>query len=88
MMNEVNKLIWPSPGGIGLIEDAAWRQTVDIAKSAKNAEGQTVIKDEPDKDAYSNDYVTKAHELLKAQNIDINGSGFTPITVELKEGGA
>jgi NitT/TauT family transport system substrate-binding protein len=88
MMNEVNKLIWPSPGGIGLIEEAAWRQTVDIAKSAKNAEGQTVIKDEPDKTAYSNDYVTKAHEVLKGQNIDINGSGFTPITVELKEGGA
>jgi NitT/TauT family transport system substrate-binding protein len=26
--NEINKLVWPSPGGIGLMDQAAWDQTV------------------------------------------------------------
>jgi len=30
-MNEVNKLIWPSPNGIGMVDQAAWDQTVDVA---------------------------------------------------------
>ena len=29
MMNEINKLIWPSPNGIGVIDEAAWDKTVD-----------------------------------------------------------
>ena len=35
-MNEVNKLIWPSPDGIGVIDQAAWDQTVQIAENTKN----------------------------------------------------
>ena len=43
--NEINKLIWPSPDGIGMIDKAAWDQTVDIALHTKNDQGATVITD-------------------------------------------
>ncbi len=41
--NEVNKLIWPSPQGIGMVDTAAWNRTVTIAENTKNADGQTVL---------------------------------------------
>jgi NitT/TauT family transport system substrate-binding protein len=31
MMNEINALIWPSPGGIGNMDDTPFRRTIDIA---------------------------------------------------------
>jgi NitT/TauT family transport system substrate-binding protein len=88
MTNEVNKLIWPSTGGIGLINDAAWKQTVDMALGTKNDQGKTIITKAPPSTAYSNDYVQKALDELKAEGVDVMGTGFTPITVTLKEGGA
>jgi len=87
-MNEINKLIWPSPQGIGVVDEAAWKQTVDIAMSAKNAEGATVITKSPEGLAFTNDYVQKALDLVKKDNVDVTGASFQPITVELKEGGA
>jgi len=39
-MNEVSKLIWPSPAGIGIVNQADWDRTVKIAQSTKNADGQ------------------------------------------------
>ena len=30
-MNEINKLIWPAPNGVGYIDQAAWDRTVQIA---------------------------------------------------------
>ena len=41
--NEVNKLIWPSPNGIGMVDTAAWDRTVKVAESTKNADGDTVL---------------------------------------------
>ncbi len=38
--------------------------------------------------AYTNDYVQKAIDILKAQGVDVNGATFTPKTVTLTEGGA
>ncbi len=88
MTNEVNKLIWPSTsGGIGMIDDAAWKQTVDIALSTKNETGATIITAEPPETAKTNTYVEKALANLKAEGVDVEGAGFQPITVELKEGG-
>ena len=31
MMNEINALIWPSPDGIGILDEALWDQTVQIS---------------------------------------------------------
>jgi len=83
--NEVNKLVWPSPNGIGIIDQNAWAQTVDVALHAKNLEGSTVITTAPDKNAYTNDYIKKA--LAELGDLDTKGTAFKPITVTLAEGG-
>lgn len=88
MTNEVNKLIWPSTGGAGLINDAAWKQTVDIALNTKNDQGKTIITKEPPSTAYSNEYVQKALDELKGEGADVMGTDFKPMTVTLKPGGA
>jgi len=87
-MNEVNKLIWPATGGAGVIDKAAWDQTVSIAQSTKNAEGKTVLTKAPEGLAYTNDYVNKALAELKAGGVDTTGSAFKPLTVTLAKGGA
>ena len=87
MTNEVNKLIWPSTKGIGLIDDAAWKQTVDIALGTKNETGATIITKQPPETAKTNQYVEKALSELKADGEDVDGKDYQPITVELKEGG-
>ncbi|HZA02989.1 MAG TPA: ABC transporter substrate-binding protein [Propionibacteriaceae bacterium] len=88
MTNEVNKLIWPSTSGIGTISDEAWKQTVDIALGTKNETGKTIISASPPETAKDTTYITKALEELRAEGVDVDGKGFQPITVELKEGGA
>jgi NitT/TauT family transport system substrate-binding protein len=77
-LNEVNALIWPSPDGIGVMNDAAYKQTVDIAKT------YGVIKKDPDAAALRTDLSKKALEGLSG---DTKGAGFKKVTVELKEDG-
>jgi NitT/TauT family transport system substrate-binding protein len=85
--NEINKLIWPSPDGIGMVDKAAWDQTVDIALHTKNDQGATVITTAPSKDAYTNTYVEKALSELKGEGVDVTGADFKPIDVTLEAGG-
>ncbi|MBU3719017.1 MAG: ABC transporter substrate-binding protein [Actinobacteria bacterium] len=87
-MNEVNKLIWPSKGGAGMIDAAAWDRTAKLSQETKNLEGSTVLTKAPDAEAYTNDIVTEAMAILQGLGVDVIGSSYTPITVELKEGGA
>jgi NitT/TauT family transport system substrate-binding protein len=87
MANEVNKLIWPSTNGVGIIDEGAWEQTVDIALHTKNETGATIISKEPPETAYSNEYVEQALAELEEEGVDTMGSDYTPIEVELKEGG-
>ena len=87
-MNEINKLIWPATNGAGMIDKAAWDQTVSISQQTKNQDGATVLTKAPDADAYTNDYVTKALALVKADGVDAVGAGFKPLTVTLEEGGS
>ena len=87
MTNEINKLIWPSTNGIGMIDKAAWDQTVGIALDTKNDTGSTIITQDPPETAYSNEYVEKALAELKDEGVDVEGAGFAPLTVELQEGG-
>ena len=87
MANEVNKLIWPSTDGVGMVNEELWNQTVGIALETQNETGATIITTEPPETAYSNEYVTQALEELKADGVDIMGAEFEPLTVTLKEGG-
>ena len=98
-MNEINKLIWPSANGVGIIDDKAWAQTVDVALNTKNAEGTTVITKQPDKDAYTNDdrgrgpgaAEGRGHDRLGLQAPDGDpqrGRGLTEAAAHDKRGGA
>jgi NitT/TauT family transport system substrate-binding protein len=86
--NEANKLVWPSPNGAGMIDEAAWKATVDLSLTTKNQDGQTVLTRQPEGLAHTNEYVEKALAALKADGVDVNGNGFQPTPVTLKEGGA
>lgn len=70
-----------------MINKDAWDQTVSIAKGTKNETGSTIITQDPPETAYSNEYVTKALEELKAEGVDVMGSDFQPQVVTLNEGG-
>jgi NitT/TauT family transport system substrate-binding protein len=86
--NEVNKLIWPSPNGIGMVDKTAWDQTVSVAQKTKNADGKTVLTAAPTGLAYTNDYTQKALANLKKMGLDTTGANFKPITVTLNAGGS
>lgn len=86
MANETNKLIWPADNGIGVIDEAAWDQTVQGALSAVNEQGQNLITAEPPATAYDNTYIEQAIADL-GDEVDTTGAGYAPIDVELVEGG-
>ena len=65
-MNEINKLIWPSPDGIGIIDPAAWDRTVEIAQNTPNLEGATVLTAPPTDGAYTNDIVDRGLRAARA----------------------
>ncbi|MBW6439690.1 ABC transporter substrate-binding protein [Actinoplanes hulinensis] len=88
-MNEVSKLVWPAAaGGIGTIDEAAWKQTVEISQTTRNQTGDTVLTRAPEGLAYTNDYIEQAIEQAEAAGVDVEGAGFQPATVTLTEGGA
>ena len=88
MMNEVNKLIWPSPLGVGVIDPALWAQTVGVALNTLNADEVTIITADPGEAAYTNQYAEAANAALTAEGLNTTGDAFAPLSVELKEGGA
>lgn len=87
MMNEVNKLIWPSPDGVGYIDPAEWDRTVEISQNTPNLDGATVLTAAPTEGAYTNDIVQEAWALLDGKGLDLTGGGYAPIEVTLVEGG-
>jgi NitT/TauT family transport system substrate-binding protein len=88
MVNETNKLIWPSSsGGIGTIDQEAWDATVEMAMQTSNETGATIITEEPPETAYTNEYVEQALTELKDEGVDVVGEDFEPIEVELQPGG-
>ncbi|WP_127794796.1 ABC transporter substrate-binding protein [Agromyces sp. LHK192] len=87
MVNETNKLIWPSPSGIGVIDEAAFQKTVDGALAAVNEAGAHLITEEPPATAWSNEWIQQALDELEGEDLDLTGEGFEPIDVTLEEGG-
>jgi len=79
-MNEVNPLIWPSPGGIGVMDKALYDQTVAIAT------GGGVITAAPPAAAYRTDLAQRALQEL-GSTIDPIGASFQKGTVTVTAGG-
>lgn len=82
-MNEINALIWPSAGGIGVMDKALWDQTVSVATS-QVPELQGV--DIPDS-SYTTEFAEAAVAALEAEGLDTTGDGFTKAVIQLTEGG-
>ncbi|MCC3270632.1 ABC transporter substrate-binding protein [Arthrobacter gengyunqii] len=87
MTNETNKLIFPSTNGVGMIDEAAWEKTVDIAMGTQNETGATILTTEPPETAYTNEYVEKALAELEEEGVDTKGADYKPVEVTLAEGG-
>jgi NitT/TauT family transport system substrate-binding protein len=86
-MNEVNKLIWPSPDGIGYVDQDAWDRTVEISLNTPNLDGDTVLTAEPTEGAFTNDIVEAAWAMLDGLGLDLTGDSFEAIEVTLEPGG-
>ncbi|WP_246159599.1 ABC transporter substrate-binding protein [Nocardioides antri] len=86
MANETNKLIWPAENGIGVMDPAAWDQTVAGALAAVNEQDQHLITEEPPASAYTTEYIEQAIDDL-GDEVDTVGSDYQPIEVTLNEGG-
>jgi NitT/TauT family transport system substrate-binding protein len=80
-MNEINKLIWPDPLGIGIMDPKAFAQSAAIVKKWGN------LKKLPGHEAYRSDLAAAADAALKAQGVDINGTGWKPLKVKVSPGG-
>lgn len=83
MMNEVNRLIWPSPNGVGVMDADLFAQTADIALNYE------VISQEPDEGAYRNDLVEAALAELQEEypELDVFGLDYEPAEVEVTPNG-
>ena len=79
-LNEVNALIWPSPNGIGIMDQAAFDRTVKISIDSK------VLKAAPSGKAFRNDLAQKALDAL-GSSVDTKGTSWQKQTVTLTEGG-
>ncbi|MDH3707160.1 MAG: ABC transporter substrate-binding protein [Acidimicrobiia bacterium] len=80
-LNEINKLIWPSPTGAGLMDQTLWDQTVDVSLTAE------FITAEPDEGAFTTEIAEAALTLLDEKGVDTVGGNWEPAEVELEEGG-
>ncbi len=56
----MNKLVWPAAGGVGTINEADWKQAVDLSLTTKNQTGDTVLTKQPEGLAFTNDYIKQA----------------------------
>ena len=81
-MNEINKLIWPVPQGIGVMNPVAFKRTAAIALKFG------VIKKPATSAAYRTDLAKAADKVLAKQRIDVNGKKYKPIKVTVTPGGA
>jgi NitT/TauT family transport system substrate-binding protein len=79
MLNEVNGLIWPSPGGIGVVDPDAWDAMADVLVRTG------LLPRPPDDGAYRSDLARAALDELA--DLDTTGSAFVKGTVEVTPGG-
>ena len=87
MTNEVNKLIWPSTNGVGMIDQGAWDQTVEIATGHRERDR----RDDHQRGAAGERVHQRVRRAgpgeLRDEGVDVEGEDFEPIEVTLNEGG-
>lgn len=81
MMNEINKLIWPSSGGIGIMDKAAYKRTWKLMLKFGG------ISKAPSAGTYRTDLVKAAVAGLKAEGLDVFGKKYKPLVVPITAGG-
>jgi NitT/TauT family transport system substrate-binding protein len=83
MMNEINKLIWPSPNGIGVMDPELAARTAEIALT------YGVIEEEMDEGAWRSDLAQQAVDSLLEMypDLDVYGLEWEPAEVEITPGG-
>ena len=79
-MNEINKLVWPNPSGIGVVPKAAVAQTAAIARK------YGVIKSRP-LGATNYIYARKALAQLRAAGVNTTGTTWKEVTIKVTAGG-
>ncbi len=79
-VNEVNKLIWPAPRGIGIMDPASANRTATVALQGK------LIKKAPTA-WYRTDLAKAAVASLKKKHVDVVGKKYKPANVTVTEGG-
>eukprot|EP00163_Fabomonas_tropica_P006434 TRINITY_DN1599_c0_g1_i2.p1 TRINITY_DN1599_c0_g1~~TRINITY_DN1599_c0_g1_i2.p1 ORF type:complete len:804 (-),score=238.09 TRINITY_DN1599_c0_g1_i2:16-2427(-) len=76
-MNEINQLIWPVPGGVGVMNQTLYDQTVNVGK----ANGVFPATADFTSD-FTNQYASLAEAQLRAEGVDTVGAGYVPDVVE------
>jgi NitT/TauT family transport system substrate-binding protein len=79
-MNEINRLIWPSRLGVGIMSSAAAARTVQVATQGK------LITKKPT-GWYRTDLAKAAVAALKKQGINVTGTTWKPAVVKITPGG-
>jgi NitT/TauT family transport system substrate-binding protein len=79
MMNEINKLVWPAPDGIGSLNSADLDQTLGTATEAG------ILTDAPGEDAFRTDLWQQAYDMVSSE--DATGEDWEAPTVEITPGG-
>jgi NitT/TauT family transport system substrate-binding protein len=79
-MNEINALIWPAPGGIGVMDPVA------LQRSARIARESGLIKKSPS-GATRTDLATAAMRALQRDGLDTYGKGWKKAAVAVTPGG-
>jgi NitT/TauT family transport system substrate-binding protein len=82
-LNEINKLIWPSPAGIGMMDENLWNQTVAVSVESQ------VISATPDEGAFRSDLAAQALISMLEEDpmLDVRGLMWAPADVEITPGG-
>ena len=82
MMNEINKLVWPSPNGVGIMDPELYEQTAEIAVNYE------VVEEEPE-GAWRGDLAQEAFDSLTDMydDVDVIGEDWEPAEVEITPGG-
>ena len=80
-MNEINKLVWPAPLGVGVMNPAAFARTAAIAKQFK------VIAKPATKAAYRTDLARAANTMLRRQGVNTTGKSWKAVKITVTEGG-